>query len=98
MNDNIGHNGLLRDDYTHVILINQGSTRARLGWISQSTGLTYCGICLRSSVTPAIGESCAACGARVALVFTIGGDPNSIRNACRGLLRQTAAWALRDIG
>jgi hypothetical protein len=98
MNENIGNNGLVRDDQAHVILINHGNTRARLGWISPSTGLTYCGICLRAAVTPEIGESCAACGARVALAFSLSGDPNSIRNACRGLLRQTAGWALRDIG
>jgi hypothetical protein len=98
MNENIGNDGFLTRDHACVIFINNGNTRARIGWISHSTGLTYCGICLRAAVTPEIGKSCAVCGARVALVFTIGGDPNSIRNACKGLLRQTAGWALRDIG
>jgi hypothetical protein len=37
MNENIRNNRLTTDDHAHVVFINRGKTRARLGWVSPST-------------------------------------------------------------
>jgi hypothetical protein len=37
--------------YPYAILTNATQTRSRLGWVSASTGVTYCGICLRAPIT-----------------------------------------------
>ncbi len=81
----------LTDTHEHVILISHDSSRARLGWISASTGLTYCGICLRSSVTPESGSVCPSCRARVAYVFDFSASPEAMRHAWREVsLRRSA--------
>jgi len=85
MNENIGISELISNEPFYVILMNQGHTRARLGWVSASTGLTYCGLCLRAAVTPQLGQSCPACGAKVARVFEADADSDSMRNASRAL-------------
>jgi hypothetical protein len=59
---------------------------ARLGWVSPSTGLTYCGICLRAPVTPAIGAECSACGAHVAGLFEMQDGEAAVRHAWRQAL------------
>jgi hypothetical protein len=76
MNETLG-----LDENTHVILISHDSSRARLGWVSAATGFTYCGICLRSCVTPQTGSSCPACRARVAYVFDYSSTPEAMRHA-----------------
>ena len=53
----------------YTIVAAQDGITARLGWISSATGITYCGICLRSALQPRIGELCDACGACVVGVF-----------------------------
>jgi hypothetical protein len=97
MNENIGVGKFASPGFAHVILINHGNTRARLGWISASTGLTYCGLCLRAAITPEMGNSCPACGATVAHVFELGAEPWSLRNAWRRLGRQTTSRTERNI-
>ncbi len=90
MNENTGPQ-ILTDIHTHVILISHDTSRARLGWISASTGLTYCGICLRSSVTPETGKSCPACRARVAYVFDYYSSPEALRHAWKEISMQRSA-------
>jgi hypothetical protein len=53
----------------YFIVAAPDATTARLGWVSSVTGITYCGICLRSALQPCIGELCDACGACVVGVF-----------------------------
>jgi hypothetical protein len=53
----------------YSIVAAPDGTTARLGWVSSATGITYCGICLRSALQPRIGELCDACGACVVGVF-----------------------------
>jgi len=48
------------------------SRTVRFGWVSSITGITYCGICLRSAVTPQVGAECKVCGAYVAQLLDIG--------------------------
>lgn len=62
-----------------IVAAPDGNT-ARLGWVSSATGITYCGICLRSALQPCIGELCDACGACVVGVF----DPTEGREAIHG--------------
>ncbi|WP_420236877.1 hypothetical protein ACOBR2_14735 [Telmatobacter bradus] len=53
----------------------------RLGWVSSTTGITYCGICLRSSLKPCVGELCESCGACVVGVFDPAAGTQAIRRA-----------------
>lgn len=53
----------------YSIVAAQDGITARLGWISSSTGITYCGICLRSALLPRVGELCDTCGACIIGVF-----------------------------
>lgn len=97
MSENIGISELVSNGPSYVILMNRGHTRARLGWVSASTGLTYCGLCLRAAVTPQLGHSCPTCGAKVAHVFEPGTDSDSMRNASRRLSLQVSGWAGRNV-
>jgi hypothetical protein len=97
MDENVGVSEFVLIETLYVILIDRGHTRVRLGWVSVSTGLTYCGICLRAVVTPETGKCCQACGATVAHVFKIGPDAGALRNALRRLSRQMTGWAERNI-
>lgn len=63
------------------IFAGANHARMRLGWVSASTGLTYCGICLRAPVAPEVGADCSACGARIAKIFDFAAPPASIRAA-----------------
>ncbi|MGA2728440.1 MAG: hypothetical protein ABSE96_11535 [Terracidiphilus sp.] len=51
----------------------------RLGWVSPSTGITYCGICLRGVVIPQIGAECKICGAHVAQLLDIRARGDDLR-------------------
>jgi hypothetical protein len=53
----------------YSIVAAPNGVTARLGWISSATGITYCGICLRSALQPIVGRLCDACGACVVGVF-----------------------------
>jgi len=53
----------------------------RLGWVSQSTGLTYCGICFGTAVAPEIGAECPACGAQVSRLLDLRAEGKSINQA-----------------
>jgi len=64
----------------YSIVAAQDGNTARLGWISSTTGITYCGICLRSALQPRVGELCDACGACVVGVF----DPTEGLQAIHG--------------
>jgi hypothetical protein len=55
----------------YAMLMSANRARARLGWVSASTGVTYCGICLRAPVTPEVGTTCVVCGARVTQIFEL---------------------------
>ena len=57
--------------HTYALSTNLNRTRSRLGWISASTGVTYCGICLRAPITPQIGSTCVMCGAQVTRIFDL---------------------------
>jgi hypothetical protein len=59
--------------HEYALSTNIGRTRSRLGWISASTGVTYCGICLRAPITPQMGSICVMCGAQVTRVFDLVG-------------------------
>lgn len=63
------------------IFTSANHARTRLGWVSVSTGLTYCGICLRAQVPPEVGANCSACGARVTEIFDLAAAPASARAA-----------------
>jgi len=97
MNENIGTSEVVSHEPSYVILLNRGHTRARLGWVSASTGLTYCGLCLRATVTPQLGQACPTCGAKVAHVFQAGTDSDSMRNASRRLSHQLRVRTERNI-
>jgi hypothetical protein len=57
--------------YFYSVMTAVPSGTIRFGWVSATTGITYCGICLRSPVAPQVGEECKACGARVAQLLDI---------------------------
>jgi hypothetical protein len=59
------------ETYAYAILTNRNQTRSRLGWVSFSTGVTYCGICLRAPVEPEVGTTCVICGASVTRIFEL---------------------------
>jgi hypothetical protein len=65
----------------YAILISANQATMRLGWVSSSTGLTYCGICLRASLAPEVGSECSGCGARVTKVFELSAGSNSMLGA-----------------
>jgi hypothetical protein len=71
--------------YPCTILTSSDSSRARLGWVSDSTGLTYCGLCLRAPIAPKVGSTCLACGARVAHVVDLFAGPHTMRQALETL-------------
>ncbi len=52
--------------YPYAVLFGKKTPfTVRLGWVSQSTGITYCGICLGAAIASSVGAECPACGARV---------------------------------
>jgi hypothetical protein len=55
--------------YSIMKAVNRSTVR--LGWVSPSTGITYCGICLRGVVIPQIGAECNICRAQVAKLLDI---------------------------
>lgn len=65
------------------ILAAQKGGATRLGWISSVTGITYCGICLRSPIEPRLGSTCECCSARVVGLFDPEADAQTVRNAWR---------------
>lgn len=65
----------------YSVLSSQDRPAVRLGWISSETGITYCGICLRSAVQPRLGELCEKCGACVVGVFDPTDGWDTIRQA-----------------
>lgn len=73
-----------------VIAAQDGYT-VRLGWISSATGITYCGICLRSALQPRVGDLCDACGACVVGVFDPTEGPQAIHGAWSRLRPATLA-------
>ncbi|MBB6145050.1 hypothetical protein HNQ77_003006 [Silvibacterium bohemicum] len=88
----------MRETLVYTILTSADQARARLGWVSTSTGLTYCGICLRAEVTPEVGADCRVCGARVAQVFELSSGPASIRRAWKSACPQTEQLELKRTG
>ena len=61
----------MTDPHLYPILTSTNPASVRLGWVSFSTGITYCGICLRAEIVPEVGATCSACGAQVAQVLDI---------------------------
>ena len=82
----------------YAILISSDQATMRLGWVSPSTGLTYCGICLRSPVTPKIGADCHACGARVARTFELYADAYTTKRAWKEASLTSGGMKLRRTG
>lgn len=71
----------MSSEHQYTIFTNVDKTSARLGWISPSTGFTYCGICSRARVMPEIGTECEVCGARVANVLDLSADHGAMQQA-----------------
>lgn len=65
----------------YSIVAAQDGHGTRLGWVSSTTGITYCGICLRSPLKPCVGELCESCGACVVGVFDPAAGTQAIRHA-----------------
>jgi hypothetical protein len=55
----------------YTILISRNHSTVRFGWTSASTGLTYCGICLRAQIKPEIGAACPVCDAHVSQILDV---------------------------
>jgi hypothetical protein len=51
--------------YLYSVLFGKKPLSIRLGWISPSTGILYCGICMGAAIASKVGAECPACGARV---------------------------------
>ena len=66
-----------------IYLILKASHRVamRFGWVSSTTGITYCGICLRAPVAAEIGAECCVCGARVAQLVDVRAKRDAWRRA-----------------
>jgi hypothetical protein len=43
--------------YFYSVMTAVPSGTIRFGWVSATTGITYCGICLRSPVAPQVGKN-----------------------------------------
>jgi hypothetical protein len=56
---------LMSESHLYTIVLSRNQSTLRFGWISASTGLTYCGICLRAPIRSEIGAECPVCDARV---------------------------------
>jgi hypothetical protein len=69
--------------YFYSVMTSVPSGTIRFGWVSATTGITYCGICLRSPVAPRVGEECKACGARVAQLLDIRAKGDAWRQTWR---------------
>ena len=73
--------------HTHYSLVaSQDGLTARLAWISPSTGIAYCGVCMGAQIRPEVGELCSNCGGCVVSVFDSAASAESIRNAWRSAL------------
>ena len=55
----------MTDTYPYTVLFGKKPLSVRLGWVSPSTGIIYCGICLGAAIASRVGAECPACGARV---------------------------------
>jgi hypothetical protein len=73
----------MRQPVLYAIVASQDGATARPGWISHTTGISYCGICLGAQVRPVLGDLCSKCGGCVVGVFDATDDFESIRNAWR---------------
>jgi hypothetical protein len=61
----------MTDLHFYSIMKAANPKAVRFGWVSPTTGITYCGICLRAAVTPQVGATCTVCGAQVAQLLDI---------------------------
>lgn len=63
-----------------AIVAAQDGGMIRLGWVSAVTGITYCGVCLRSPLEPSVGALCESCGACVVGTFGTKDDAHTVRS------------------
>jgi hypothetical protein len=63
----------MNKEHLDTIVISRNLTTVRFGWVSASTGLIYCGICLRAPITPELGSACPVCDARVSQLLDLRG-------------------------
>ena len=75
----------MSESHLYTIVISRNQSTVRFGWVSASTGLTYCGICLRAPIAPKTGAACSVCDARV-LMFDLRAGGNSMKQAWRDAL------------
>jgi len=95
----------MTEQYSYAIMTAVRSGTIRFGWVSPMTGITYCGLCLLSAVTPRVGAECKACGARVAQLLDIRTKGDTWRQTWKGaisMLRdvdnlQTAGCVVREV-
>ena len=73
----------MSESHVYSIFTSSDRSSVRLGWVSLSTGLTYCGICLRAPVAAEVGAECNACGAQVSRLFDLNAGTDSITQAWR---------------
>jgi hypothetical protein len=64
-----------------AIVSNESGTVARLAWISESSGISYCGICLQGQVAPEVNAICSVCDARVSSVFDLASNSRELKQA-----------------
>ena len=73
--------GLMSESQLYTIVLSRNQSTLRFGWISASTGLTYCGICLRAPIKPEIGAACPVCDAHVSQILDVRAAGNSMKQA-----------------
>jgi len=83
----------MSESHLYTILTSRNQSTVRFGWISISTGLTYCGICLRAPIAPEVGAVCPVCDATVSQVVDLGDRGASMKAAWRAALPWAAAAA-----
>jgi hypothetical protein len=72
---------VMMEQHTYVIISNRNRTIARLAWTSPSTGLIYCGICMRATVSLEIGSKCDVCSSTVSRTFSLSEGKNTLKSA-----------------
>lgn len=75
----------MTEAHIYSIMKASHSSTVRLGWVSSSTGITYCGICLRAAVRPQVGAECTACGAYVTQLMDLGTKAKGCRSREGGM-------------
>ena len=94
---------LMSESHLYTIVLSRNQSTLRFGWISASTGLTYCGICLRAPIRSEIGAECPVCDARVSHILDLRAAGSSMKQAWREALpaatvefelKRTELWEL----